>query len=212
MAPLGNPHPGVILACLPWGYRNYRAFDAVVFVRSNFGLELRMGNHEGVAATFDAMERRGEEYVHPRAQEAEARKVQEMGEVPYMRAAGREAMEWIRERPGQFGKLTAGRVAHWWLGPLYQPWLAALVTLLTVLALVGVAVAFPSMSIPARWAVSIPLLLFPVVHYLLAYMPRCREPVDWIFFLLAAAAVWHFMGPRPESPVIPKPSREAQGI
>lgn len=41
---------GMILACLPWGWRTYRTFDAVFFVRSNLGLELRMGNHDGAAA------------------------------------------------------------------------------------------------------------------------------------------------------------------
>jgi len=110
-----------------------------------------------------------------------------------MREAGREAREWILQHPGQFGRLTATRIAHWWLGPLYRPWMAALVSLLTILALVGAAVSLPSMSVPARWAIFIPLLLFPVVHYLVAYMPRYKEPVDWIFLLLAAAAVRHIM-------------------
>jgi len=186
---------GMVLACLLWGCRNYRALHAVFFVRSNFGLELRMGNHEGVAATFDAMDRRGEEYIHPRALETEARKVQELGEVAYMQTAGREAMEWIGEHPGEFGRLTAARMAYWWLGPLYQPSVGVLVTLLTVLAVVGAAVAFPTMSLPTRCAVSIPFLLFPVVHYVVAYMPRYREPVDWIFLLLAAAAVGHAVSP-----------------
>jgi hypothetical protein len=133
-----------------------------------------------------------------RALEREAQKVRDMGEVAYMRTAGREAREWISQHPGQFARLSAARMAHWWLGPLYQPSIAALVTLLTVLALVGTAAAFPSMSIPARWAVSIPLLLFPVVHYIVAYMPRYREPVDWILLVLAATAVRYVVGPRPE--------------
>lgn len=159
---------GMVLACLPWGYRSYRALGAIFLVRSNFGLEHRMGNHQGLAATFDAMDRRGEEYVHPRALETEARKVQGMGEVEYMLEAGRGARDWILEHPGQFGRLTAACVAHWWLGPLYHPWVAALLSLLTILAIVGAAVSFPSMTVPTRWAISIPLLLFPVVHYLVA--------------------------------------------
>ena len=182
---------GIVLACLPWGVRNYRAFDAVFFIRSNFGLELRMGNHEGVAASFDVMDRRGEEYIHPRALEREARKVQEMGEVRYMRDAGREAMDWIRENPGEFAGLTASRAAHWWLGPLDYPPGAFLVTLLTLLALVGAWLAFPGISVPQRAAVLIPLLTFPLVYYVVAYMPRYREPVDWIFLLIAAAAITH---------------------
>jgi hypothetical protein len=185
---------GMVLACLPWGVRNYRALDAVFFIRSNLGLELRMGNHEGVAASFDVMDRRREEYVHPRAQESEARKVQEMGEVPYMRSAGREALDWMRHNPGEFAGLTASRIAHWWLGPLDSPPVAILVTLLTLLALVGAWLAFPSLAVPERWAILVPLLTFPLIHYVVAYMPRYREPIDWIFFLLAGVAVWRGIG------------------
>ena len=49
---------GISIACLPWGFRNHRTFDgAIFFVRSNFGLELRMGNHEGAHASMDVMDR-----------------------------------------------------------------------------------------------------------------------------------------------------------
>jgi hypothetical protein len=202
---------GMLLVCLPWGVRNYRALDAVVFVRSNLGLELRMGNHEGVAASFDIMDRRGEDYVHPRAKESEARQVQEMGEVPYMRAAGREAVDWIRENPWEFTRLTAARAAYWWMGPLYDPPRAFLVALLTLLAGVGAWVVFPSLTVPQRWAILIPLLTFPLIHYAVAYMPRYREPVDWIFFLLAGAAVWRAGGKVEWAPAAERPPGGRRG-
>jgi MFS family permease len=190
---------GMILACLPWGWRNYRALDAVFFIRSNFGLELRMGNHEGVAAAMDVMDRRHERYIHPRALEDEARKVQELGEVVYMRRAGREALDWIRAHPGTFVGLTASRLVHWWLGPLYYPPGAFLVTALTVLTLLGAWLAFPSLAAPQRAALLIPLLTYPLVYYVVAYMPRYREPVNWVFFLLAAAALGQWIaGRRPQ--------------
>lgn len=186
-----HAQPALLPVVLGW---NYRAFDAVFFIRSNLGLELRMGNHEGVAATFDIMDRRGEQYIHPRALESEARKVQEVGEVKYMRGAGRESLDWMWENPGEFAKLTASRIAHWWLGPLDDSPGAFLVTLLTLLSGVGVWLAFPSMAVPERWAILIPLLTFPLIHYVVAYMPRYREPIDWIFFLLAAAAIRNAVG------------------
>jgi len=180
---------GMVLACLPWGWRNYRALDGVFFIRSNFGLELRMGNHEGVAAAFDIMDRRGEEYVHPRALEREARKVREMGEVPYMREARGEALEWIRANPVAFGKLTATRFLLWWLGPLYDPQRAGPYLVLTFLALLGVWLTVPTLSATERAALLIPFLAFPLVYYVVAYMPSYREPIDWIFLVLAGAAV-----------------------
>jgi hypothetical protein len=187
---------GIVVACLPWGWRNYQTFDAVFFIRSNFGLELRMGNHEGAAASMDVMDRR-QEHRHPRTHESEARLVQQLGEVEYMRLAGREAVEWIAANPGTFAGLTASRAAHWWLGPLYYPPGAFLVTALTILALLGAWLSFPTLAAPQRAVLLIPLITYPLVYYIVAYMPRYREPIDWIFFLLAGAALWRWIGGRP---------------
>jgi 4-amino-4-deoxy-L-arabinose transferase-like glycosyltransferase len=187
---------GIVVACLPWGWRNYQTFHAVFFIRSNFGLELRMGNHEGAAAAMDVMDSR-EEFLHPRTHESEARKVQELGEVAYMRQAGREAMVWIEANPWTFLKLTASRVGHWWLGPLYYPPGALLVTALTLLALLGGWLTFPSLAVPQRAALLIPLVTYPLIYYIVAYMPRYREPIDWIFFLLAGTALWRLIGGLP---------------
>ena len=74
---------GILLACLPWGWRNYKAFDAVFFIRSNMGLELRMGNSESAAATFDEMDASDTHYIHPRADLSEARKLLDLGEVEW---------------------------------------------------------------------------------------------------------------------------------
>ena len=60
--PLGLP----LLACLPWAWRNYTKLGAPVFIRSNFGLELRMGNNPGALATFEEMDASGGRYLHPR--------------------------------------------------------------------------------------------------------------------------------------------------
>jgi hypothetical protein len=186
---------GIVVACLPWGWRNYQTFDAVFFIRSNFGLELRMGNHDGAAASMDVMDRR-QEHRHPRTHESEARLVQQLGEVEYMRLAGREAVEWIAANPGTFVGMTVSRAAHWWLGPLYYPPGAFLVTVLTTLAVLGAWLSFPTLAAPQRAVLLIPLITFPLVYYLVAYMPRYREPIDWIFFLLAGAALWRWIGGR----------------
>ncbi len=195
---------GMVLACVPWGWRNYRAFDTVFFVRDNLGLELRMGNHPGAEAAMDAMDRLGE-HRHPRALEEEARKVQEMGEPAYMRAAGREARSWMRENPGRFAAMTLSRAAHWWLGPFYYPPGAMVVTALTLLAVLGAWRALPRMEVPQRAAVLVPLLTFPLIYYIVAYMPRYREPVDWIFLLLAVAALSR-SGPPWSPATVPSPT------
>jgi len=179
---------GIALACLPWAVRNQRALGAAIFVRSNFGLELRMGNHDGAAASMEVMDRQGE-FAHPRTHEGEARRVQALGEAAYMREARREAVAWIGAHPATFLRLTASRAAHWWLGPLYDPGTAFVVTAITVLAGVGAWRARGRWTAPERAALLIPLATYPLVYYVVAYMPRYREPIDWIFLLLAAGAL-----------------------
>ncbi|KPK80934.1 MAG: hypothetical protein AMS25_08385 [Gemmatimonas sp. SM23_52] len=181
---------GVVLACVPWCWRNYATFHEVFFIRSNLGLELRMGNHEGAAAAMDVM---GvpQEPRHPRTHEREALVLREVGEVAYMRAAGCEALGWIRSHPGEFLRLTASRVVHWWCGPLHDPMIALLVTALTLLALAGAWRTLPGLAIPQRAALLIPLATYPLIYYVVAYMGRYRVPLDWILLMFAGAEVWH---------------------
>ncbi len=183
---------GVLLACVPWGWRNYTTFGEVFFIRSNLGLELRMGNHEGAEAAMDVMDIR-QEHIHPRTHREQARKLQEIGEAEYMRQAKLEALQWIRTNPGTFLRLTASRFVHFWFGPLHAPPIAALVTVLTVLAVLGTWRIFPALTVPQRAVFLIPLAAFPLVYYIVAYMLRYTEPVRWILLLLAGAEVWHWI-------------------
>jgi hypothetical protein len=179
---------GMALACAPWTFRNYESLGGLVFIRSNFGLELRMGNHEGAGANLDQSARGGTER-HPRTSVEEARKVQELGELEYMRAAGREATAWIRSHPAEFARLTGLRVGQFWLGPPDDRPLAIATIILTLLALAGAWRVLPAMSGPQRAALLIPLATYPLVYHVVGYEPRYRQPVDGLLLLLAAAAL-----------------------
>jgi hypothetical protein len=179
------------LSCGPWTWRNYEALGGLFFVRSNFGLELRMGNHEGAGATLDQSARGGTER-HPRTNVEEARRVQQLGELRYMREAGREATAWIRSHPAEFARLTGLRVAQFWLGPVDDLPIAIATTLLTLLAAVGAWRALPRMTVPQRAALLIPLAIYPLVYYVVGYEPRYRQPLDGLLLLLAAAAFSRF--------------------
>ena len=183
---------GMMLACVPWGWRNYKVFHEVFFIRSNLGLELRMGNHEGAAASLEVIVRRGV-YRHPEDNEEEARLVQRLGEMEYMRQAKREAFEWIATHRAVFVRLTALRFIHFWFGPLHRPLTALGVSALTILALLGARRYWPSMTVPQRAAVLIPLAMFPLIYYLVGFEFRYRMPVNWIVLLLAGAEVWHWI-------------------
>ncbi|MCK5651871.1 MAG: hypothetical protein KAJ42_10855, partial [Gemmatimonadetes bacterium] len=171
---------GMVVACAPWGWRNYTAFNEVFFIRGNLGLELRMGNHEGATGALEKNMRAPEEYRHPRTNPVEARLIQELGEAEYMRRAKAEAVDWITGNPWEFIKLTASRSIQFWVGPLHEPGKALAITALTILALLGAWRALPKMTNPQRAALLTPLICYPLVYYVVIYMPRYRVPLDWI--------------------------------
>jgi hypothetical protein len=174
-----------VVLCVPWAARNYRALNAPVFVRSNFGLELRMGNHEGATAAIDHPHFR--DVPHPRTHVAEAMEVRQVGEAAYNRREGREAADWIRANPGSFARLTLERIAWFWSGPIRRPAFALPYLLLTGLAILGSIRLVQSGSAARTAALLIPLLAFPPVYYLVPWQHRYRFPVEWILYLLAGA-------------------------
>lgn len=186
---------GIVLICFPWAWRNYRTFNALIFVRSNFGLEMRMGNHEGAAATMEEMDFL-HIHRHPTQISSEARYLREVGEIEYMRGAGREALDWIETHPAAFVWLTSQRIANLWLGPLHTFAPPADVLLLTILSFLGAWHTFPRLTLPQRAALVIPLATYPIIYYITAYMPRYRVPIDWILLILAGALVWSWIRPR----------------
>ncbi len=184
---------GVLLACVPWAWRNYNVFHEFFFIRSNLGLELRMGNSPGVAATFAEMDRQGRSYKHPRATITEARKVQELGEMEYMRQALDDALNWIKENPGEFLRLTFLRFVNFWFIPQRLSPAALFLTIFTIFAILGLRRIFPSQSLPQHIALLIPLITYPLIYYLVPFMPRYRSPIDWIVFMLAGVEIWHWI-------------------
>ena len=183
---------GIAVACLPWGWRNYATFGDTFFIRGNFGLELAVGNHPGAHPDIDVSSARGS-FLHPRTDMEEAERVREVGERAYMKEKQAAAVGWIRENPGEFARLTVLRTLYFWMGPLHSPAKAIWVSLLTLLAGVGAWWGWPRMTSAQRGALFIPLLTYPLVYYVLAYMPRYGEPVRWILFLLAGAGIWGWM-------------------
>ena len=183
---------GILLACVPWTWRNYSTFNAIFFVRSNLGLELRMGNHDGAYPAMEVMDAH-QEHLHPRTHFAEARRLREIGEIAYMRGAMDDALEWIKANPGEFLQLTGLRILHIWFGPLHDPKAAVRTSALTLLAFLGLWLAWKRLSVPQRAILVIPLVTYPLIYYLVAYMPRYRVPIDWILFILAGYAIWHWI-------------------
>lgn len=183
---------GIVLACLPWGWRNYRTFHEVIFIRGNLGLELQVGNHAGAHADIEISSARSS-FRHPRLDLEEAERVLEVGEAVYMREKLREALAWIADNPGAFLRLTVMRIVHFWIGPPHRPMILLGHLVLLLFAVAGAWRVLPTLRAPERAAVLLPLATYPLVYYVVAYMPRYGEPVRWILFILAGAAVWQWI-------------------
>jgi hypothetical protein len=178
---------GMALACVPWAWRNYRAFHELFFIRSNFGLEMRVANQEGAAPSLEETWQRGV-LRHPYENLSEATKVRDLGEMKYMRRARREALGWIRTHPGAFLRLTAWRFVHFWFGSPHHPLAALWTSAITVLAFLGAWRLLPVLTVPQRAALLIPLAAYPLVYYVVGSAYRYRVPVYGILLLLAGSA------------------------
>jgi hypothetical protein len=184
---------GAALACIPWTWRNYTALHGFCFIRSNFGLELRIANQAGASADIDVTLAQKGTLRHPSENLEEARQVRDLGEAEYMRRARAEAFEWIGAHPTEFLRLTSMRFVHFWCGPLRLPWLAALTTVMTLLALLGLRRVLPSLEAPGRAALIIPLAAFPLVYYVVSYLEHYRAPLAWMILLLASYEMQSWM-------------------
>ena len=110
-----------------------------------------------------------------------------------MRQSMSEALEWIRNHPAEFLRLTLMRAVYFWCGPLRRPLADAAVTAVTILALLGLRRTLPALTTPHRAAFLIPLGTFPLVYYFVSYVPHYRAPLEWMLLLLAGAEVWHWI-------------------
>jgi hypothetical protein len=188
---------GVLLA--PWVIRNYAQLGHPVVTRTNPGLELRISNNDLADANEKINLRHGlYERYHPLQNKAEAEKVRELGEVEYNRRAFAEAKDWIRSRPGRFLELTMGRIKLFWFPEVDTP-RSVLLGGLSVGALGG-AFLLLRQNLASGLVLLLPLMVYPLPHYLVHSMIRHRSPIDWIgvfgsVLLLAAAAGVRWRGP-----------------
>ena len=175
---------GVILASViflvgltPWLVRNYNVFGKFVFVRSNFGAELRLGNGPGADGTWM-------QYLHPTRNVLQMQRYRELGEMAYVAESKREAMAFIREDYARFAGLSAKRFIYYWGGlpkTSEKPVLGLLANSLflasSVLAFWGLGRALRQRR-PGAWLFLWLFLSYPVVYYFVFPHPRYRHPIE----------------------------------
>lgn len=191
------------LTLLPWTVRNCLALGTLVPVRSNFGIEFRMSNHDLAHAdmvnNFTVPESRR---CHPSLDSGAAAAVAEQGEAAYNRRLLSESLDWVQSRPLHFIRLTARRIGNFWFPPTPEPLRGVALGLLAAAGWIGLLWGLRRGLAGATAQVTV-WVTFPAVYYLVQSAPRYRYPVTWAFLLYAtwatAQLVRRLLGP-PDSP------------
>jgi 4-amino-4-deoxy-L-arabinose transferase-like glycosyltransferase len=172
-------------ACLgPWIWRNWEVFHHFVPARGNFGAELYLGN--GPGATGLLME-----HDHPIQAPDQLRLYTRLGEIPYSKMRGQQAMAFIQSDPMLFLANTLKRVFFFWAGVPHPSskteWVEYARNLNfifgSVCGLLGLALALHR-KVPAAWLFAWAFLLLPLVYYAVAAHARFRHPLEPLIVVL----------------------------
>ena len=175
----------IFLVCVtPWLMRNYETFGEFVFLRDNFGAELRLGNGNGADGTWM-------EYLHPTQDLYAMREYQAMGELPYIEMRRQEALDYIRADYGRFAVLCLKRFIYYWAGAPKAGrtwWLEQVKNSLflasSVLMFWGLGRALRRGK-PGAWLLFWLILLYSAIYYVVYPGQRYRHPIEPEITILA---------------------------
>jgi 4-amino-4-deoxy-L-arabinose transferase-like glycosyltransferase len=168
----------VFVACLaPWLIRNHEVFGRFVFLRDDFGQQLRLGN--GPDADGRSMV-----YLQPNLNPHELDRFRTMGELAYAEARKREAYEFIREHPGRTAVIDLKKFLYYWAGiPKTDAGIAigilrhSVFLASSVLAIWGLILAIRQRKAGA-WLFGLLVLSYPTVYYFVYAHARYRHPIE----------------------------------
>jgi 4-amino-4-deoxy-L-arabinose transferase-like glycosyltransferase len=161
----------------PWLVRNYQTFGKFIFIRDNFGAELRLGNGNGADGTWM-------EFLHPTQDSYALREYTVMGELPYIEMRKQQALKFIQADYTRFVTLCFKRFVYFWNGPprLAKIWWLAevkdsLFLASSVLAFWGVGRAVRRHK-PGAWLLFWLIFSYPAIFYVVFPMQRYRRPIE----------------------------------
>ncbi len=177
----------------PWVIRNYEVFHRFVFLRDDFGLQVRLGNGPYADGMLMA-------YLQPNLNKLELEKFQNEGELAYAESCKRQAFDWIRAHPGRFAVISLKRFFYYWNGVPRETNSVAPVDFRTsaflstsVLALWG-AIRAVRQKRPGAWLFASLILFYPAIYYFVYPHARYRHPIEpeltiLIVFLLSQVSL-----------------------
>ena len=177
----------------PWTIRNYVVFHRFIPFRSNFALELWLGNNPGVPDSWTP-------WLHPNEDPSEAAKYAQMTEIPYMEEKEHEAVLFIRTHPIDTARFIFRRFSDNWIAMWDSPadvWNRATPglkleiagnCLFPVLSLLGALLAYRQRNQTALPLASV-MLFFPLVFYVTHTDKRYRHPMEPVMLILGVYAL-----------------------
>lgn len=186
-----------ILAITPWTLRNYFEFGTFSFIKTNFGVELWLGNNPDVQYVYSAQH-------HPMEDYREYKLLVLTNEPIYSRLKQRDAVAFIRANPKRFVTLVGHRVVDTWAG-VYDSFLTSYIQSLLVrrilvlytgiVSIIGFVGLF--IGLRARFVDFLPfafcLLIFPIPYYVTHSSLRYRHPIDPALAILVTLALLRFL-------------------
>jgi 4-amino-4-deoxy-L-arabinose transferase-like glycosyltransferase len=181
------------IGLVPWTVRNYLVFGKIIVLRSNFGLELWLGNNAAVPDNWSP-------WMHPNDSAEEAAKYQRMGEIAYMAEKQQLAIAFMRAHPADTVRFIYHRFVDNWIAvndspldswsnsPLYVKLFMVLNVSLALFTLLGALFAYRAKH-PDALPYAMVLLIFPLIFYLTHASLRYRFPMDPIMMVLSAYGV-----------------------
>ena len=161
-----------VVVMVPWTIRNYATFHRLMPIRDNFGLELWLGNHEGVGHVFD----RDFPILDPS-------EYNRLGEIRFMEAKRDIALEFIGRNPWKFLQLSVRHCFQFWSLPEKSAWLV-----LSLLAWLGMVLALRKKGLDTVPYMLV-VLIFPLVYYVTHVFSTYRHPIEPVMLMLAAYAI-----------------------
>jgi len=177
------------IGLVPWTIRNYVVFGKFIPLRSNFGLELWLGNNPNVTDTWSAT-------FHPNDDPVEMAKYVRMGEIAYMAEKQHEAFVFMRTHPVETVNFVFHRFVQTWLDESESPvdiWSNASLLirvivvwniLLTLMTFLGALFVYRTRR-PEAFPFVAAVLIFPLIFYLTHSSLRYRFPIDPIIVVLS---------------------------
>jgi hypothetical protein len=195
----------VFFACItPWLVRDHRTFGRFIFIRDNFGAELRLGNGNGADGTLML-------YLDPPHDPYAMRKFESMGELNYIAMRKQQAIDYIKADYARFAALCFRRFVYFWASPpkpTQPPWLEPLKQSLflgsSILALWGLGLALGQRK-PGAWLLFWLILLYPMIYYAVYAIPRYRHSIEPELTILCVFLVTEAI--RPQVPHVAAPER-----